>query len=125
MSAKQKAKHITDSIAKTLTPEGSSLDAAPTSPDLLGAWEGGTQALKGANNWVSAKSRGSRTASTKNTPGIDYPSRIEAKHQKDYVAPLKIEESDNVPCSDCEFESSVHSSHEHEGVYSDVPTSTE
>ena len=46
MTAKQKAKHITDSAAKILTPtSGSSLDAAEPTPDGLGAWEGGIAAL--------------------------------------------------------------------------------
>ena len=65
----------------------SELEAAEPTPDGLGAWQGGTAALKGANNWVSLKSRASRTASAKNTPGIDYPSKINETHQKDYIAP--------------------------------------
>lgn len=54
----------------------SELIAAEPTPDGLGAWEGGTGALKGANNWVSLKSRASRTADAKNAPGIEYPSKV-------------------------------------------------
>ena len=97
MTAKQTAKHITDNAAKILTPtSGSSLDAAEPTPDGLGAWQGGIahRSLDGA------KAKPQRTGDTKNRPGIDYASKINETHQKGYVAPLKIEESDNVPCSD-------------------------
>jgi hypothetical protein len=39
------------------------------SPDGLGLWEGGPQELKSAPNWVALKSRATRTADWKNTPG--------------------------------------------------------
>ena len=87
MSAKQKAKHITDNAAKILTPtSGSSLDAAPTSPDCLGEWRGGIahRSLDGA------KAKPQRTGDTKNRPGIDYASKIGPEHQKDYVKPTPI-----------------------------------
>ena len=83
MSVKQKAKHNTDKIAKILTPTHSSLDAAPTSPDGLGAWQGGV--VRGAISGLKAKPQ--RTASAKNAPGIDYASKIGPEQQKGYVKP--------------------------------------
>lgn len=76
MTAKQKAKHLTDAAAKILTPEKSSLEAAEPTPDGLGPWEGGTAALKGANNWVSLKSRATRFADAKRAPGTEYAKKV-------------------------------------------------
>ena len=78
MSEKQRLKHIADKQPQPLA-EGSELDMAASTPDGLGIWSGGTQALKGERNWVSLKSRASRTADAKNAP-IEYPSKIEVKH---------------------------------------------
>ena len=91
MSEKQKAKHIADSEARQNAgivavygdPTKSELDAAPSSPDGLGAWQGGV--VRGAISGLKAKPQ--RTASTKNTPGIDYPSKIGPEQQKGYVKP--------------------------------------
>lgn len=66
MTEKQRQKHITDTVT-VLTPEGSSLDSAPTSPDGLGTWEGGL--AKGANNWVALKSHATNTGDAKNAHG--------------------------------------------------------
>jgi hypothetical protein len=49
-------------------------------------------------NWIGAKQHPTQFASNKDTPGTDYASRINETHQKGYVAPLLIVESDNVPC---------------------------
>jgi hypothetical protein len=68
MTEKQRLKHIADREPKPVT-EGSSLDAAKATPDGLGEWQGGIQALKGAINWVSRKSHPSRTGDFKRTSG--------------------------------------------------------
>ena len=81
MTAKQKAKHITDSIEKILTPtSGSSLDAAEPTPDGLGAWEGGIahRSIDGS------KAKPQRTGDTKNRPGIDYASKITHRQDRDF-----------------------------------------
>ena len=52
------------------------------------------------SQWVGQRQRPTQFASNKNAPSLDYPSKINETHQKDYVAPLLIEESDNVPCDD-------------------------
>ena len=85
MSEKQRAKHIMESVkAKDIYPNGfsvgSSLDVAPSSPDGLGAWEGG----KVHCSIDGAKAKPQRTGSAKNTPGIDYASKITQRHQKDF-----------------------------------------
>jgi len=90
MSAKQKAKHNEEHIVKILTPEVSELTPAEPTPDGLGEWQGGITALKGAPNWVSLKSHATRTASAKNTPGTDYPSKINATHQKVEDVPTSL-----------------------------------
>lgn len=79
MTAKQTAKHIADRQPQPYVEKPAF--AEPT-PDGLGAWEGGTAALKGSRSWVSEKSHASRTADAKNTPGIDYASKIGPEHQK-------------------------------------------
>ena len=79
-------------VAKLIA--GSSLDAAEPTPDGLGTWLGGRAELKGAGNWVALKSHATRTADGKNAHGTN--SHIPAHS----VAPLKIEESDNIPCDD-------------------------
>jgi hypothetical protein len=79
MSEKQKLKHIADRQPKTVA-EGSSLDAAAPTPDGLGEWQGGIahRSIDGA------KAKAQRTGDAKNTPGIDYPSKINETHQKKY-----------------------------------------
>ena len=72
MTQRQKDKHHAEKFAVCKLVEGSSLDEAAESPDGLGAWEGGTAALKGSRTWVSENSHPSRTADAKNAPGIDY-----------------------------------------------------
>ena len=83
MSAKQKAKHIADRQPKFLVNTTESLEGAEPTPDGLGAWEGGIahRSLDGA------KAKPQRTGDTKNTPGIDYASKINETHQKGYVKP--------------------------------------
>jgi len=75
-------KHHAAKFAVCKLVETSELDAAASTPDGLGTWEGGTAALKGAPNWVSLKSRATRFADAKRAPGIDYASKINASHQK-------------------------------------------
>lgn len=114
MSEAQRLKHIADRMPQQLT-KASELDAAEPTPDGLGTWEGGPVTLKGANNWVSQKSHAARTADTKNTPGTDYASKLtpesfcvpgfEGCKATDprcphFASPLKLEESDNIPCGD-------------------------
>jgi hypothetical protein len=57
-----------------------------TSPDKLGEWKGGTQALKGEKNWVGLKSKPTRTADRKNTPSRissdDYEKSVDFYHGK-------------------------------------------
>ena len=83
MSAKQKAKHIADRQPKFLVNTTESLEGAEPTPDWLGAWQGGIahRSLDGA------KAKPQRTGDTKNTPGIDYASKIGPEHQKGYVKP--------------------------------------
>jgi hypothetical protein len=50
------------------------------------------------SQWVGQRQRPTQFASNKNAPSLDYPSKINETHQKGYVAPLLIEESDNAPC---------------------------
>ena len=102
MTDKQRAKHNTDNAARILTPtSGSSLDTAEPTPDGLGTWLGGRAELKGAGNWVDLKSHATRTADAKNAHGsnshIPAPPITEANQK---VAPLLIEESDNIPCGE-------------------------
>ena len=84
MSAKQKAKHIADREATEAAYNSLNVPVAvgPT-PDGLGLWEGGIahRSLDGA------KAKPQRTGDRKNTPGIDYPSKINETHQKGYVKP--------------------------------------
>ena len=84
MSEKQKAKHIADREAAEAAYNSLNVPAVvePT-PDGLGAWQGGV--VRGAISGLKAKAQ--RTASTKNTPGIDYPSKIGPEQQKGYVKP--------------------------------------
>ena len=87
MSEKQRLKHIADRQPKFLINK-SELDAAPTSPDGLGAWEGGIAALKSPTLGLKAKAQ--RTGDAKNTPGTDYASKINETHQKGYVKPTPV-----------------------------------
>lgn len=85
MSEKQRAKHIMESVkAKNIYPNGfsvgSSLDAAAPTPDGLGAWNGG-KVHRGIDG---AKAKPQRTGSAKNTPGIDYASKITHRQDKDF-----------------------------------------
>jgi hypothetical protein len=83
MTAKQKAKHITDSAAQILHAHSCLSPADPT-PDGLGEWRGGTQALKSSNRWVAEKSHSNCTGDAKNTPGIDYASKITHRQDADF-----------------------------------------
>lgn len=102
MSEKQRLKHIADREAEKAVPEwlpiSSSLLGVEPTADGLGQWNGGRSELKGVNNWVNLKSKPNQSADLKHAPGTDYPSKIGPEQQKDYVAPLLVEESDNVPC---------------------------
>jgi hypothetical protein len=55
------------------------------------------------NQWLNQKMRPTQFNSRKNKPSLDYASKINETHQKDYVAPLKIEESDNIPCDNRDY----------------------
>lgn len=45
------------------------MEAQFDSPDKLGLWEGGPQAMKGEKNWVSQKTSPTRTADRKDESG--------------------------------------------------------
>lgn len=99
MTIKQKLQHLAD---KQPQPYVEPVTIGPT-PDGLGLWEGGPNELKGAKNWVSLKSRPTRTGDFKNTPGKSGSQIVERstdyfKQGNNTVAPLKIEEVDNIPC---------------------------
>jgi len=101
MTIKQKAKHQAEKFAVATLVKNINLG---TTPDGLGLWEGGPNELKGAKNWVSLKSHPTCTGDFKNTPGKASSEIVE--RSADYfkqgnntnVAPLKIEEADNIPC---------------------------
>lgn len=86
MSEKQRLKHIADREAaqNPVVTEGSSLAGAEPTPDGLGTWEGGTAALKGSKTWVSEKSHSQRTGDSKNTPSLDYASKITHRQDADF-----------------------------------------
>jgi hypothetical protein len=86
MTTKQKTKHHAAKFAVCKLVEGSSLDAAGPTPDGLGAWMGGGIAHRSIDG---AKAKSQRTGDTKNRPGIDYPSKINETHQKEYNANSK------------------------------------
>jgi hypothetical protein len=98
VSEKQKAKHIADSEARQNAgivavygdPTKSELDAAPSSPDGLGAWQGGV--VRGALSGLKAKPQ--RTGDAKNTPGIDYASKITHRQDRDFNEVRVIENGD-------------------------------
>lgn len=79
MSDKQILKHAADRTAERKAneaaesnpymPVASSLDGAEATPDALGEWRGGAAELKGANNWVSLKSRPTSFGDDKNEHG--------------------------------------------------------
>ena len=75
MTAKQTAKHIADRQPQPYVEKPAF--AEPT-PDGLGAWEGGLahRSIDGA------KAKPQRTGDRKNTPGIDYASKINETHQQ-------------------------------------------
>lgn len=82
MTLKQSTKHDTDRIiaeAKAIG-IGSSLDAAEPTPDGLGAWQGG----KAHRSIDGAKAKPQRTGDTKNTPGIDYATKITHRQDQDF-----------------------------------------
>ena len=84
MSAKQKLKHITDRIVPAIDSiAANSLDAAESTPDGLGEWQGGIAALKSPTLGLKAKAQ--RTGDVKNTPGTDYPSKITHRQDKDFT----------------------------------------
>jgi hypothetical protein len=86
MTQKQQDKHIADNAAEQQQLlEGTEKPTAEPTPDGLGNWEGGLAALKGSNRWVAEKEHTSRTGDTKNKPGIDYPSKITQRQQKDFT----------------------------------------
>ena len=81
MSEKQKAKHLADREAAEAAYNSLNVPAVvgPT-PDGLGLWEGGI-----AHSSIDGhKAKAQRTGDTKNTPGTDYPSKINETHQKKY-----------------------------------------
>ena len=82
MSDKQRLKHLADRQPKPVA-EGSSLDAAASTPDGLGEWQGGIA----PRSIDGAKAKAQRTGDVKNTPGTDYASKINETHQKGYVKP--------------------------------------
>ena len=88
MSEKQRLKHIADREALAAVseyfPVASSLHGAETTVDGLGAYEGGRTEIKGSNRWVAEKSRSTRTASAKNTPGTDYATKITHRQDADF-----------------------------------------
>jgi hypothetical protein len=81
MTQKQHDKHILDKQLTVSDGTQSELTAAEPTPDGLGTWEGGRTALKGAPNWVSLKSKPSRTADSKRAPGIDYPAKVKKQEE--------------------------------------------
>jgi hypothetical protein len=99
MTIQQKLQHIADKQPQPYT-EPVTIESTP---DGLGLWEGGREELKGAKNWVSLKSHPTRTGDFKNTPGKASSQIVERstdyfKQGNNTVAPLKIEEVDNIPC---------------------------
>ena len=80
MTAKQRLKHIADNTPAPTDGTQSELTAAEPTPDGLGAWEGG----KTHGSIDGHKAKAQRTGDTKNTPGTDYPSKINETHQKKY-----------------------------------------
>lgn len=90
MSEKQRLKHIADREPKPFA-EGSSLDASEPTPDRLGEWQGGIQ--KSPTFGLRAKPQ--RTGDIKNTPGIDYPSKITHRQDRDFNE-VHVEENGDV-----------------------------
>lgn len=85
MSEKQRLKHIADNKAEqALLLYGTDKPEAEPTPDGLGKWEGGTQALKGSNRWVSERSHAQRTGDSKNAPSLDYTSKITHRQDADF-----------------------------------------
>jgi hypothetical protein len=80
MTQKQHDKHHAAKFAVCTLVEGSSLDAAEPTPDGLGAWEGG----KAHRSIDGAKAKPQRTGDAKNTPGIDYASKITHRQDADF-----------------------------------------
>jgi hypothetical protein len=75
----QKLKHIADRAAELAAYNAEGAPSEP-SPDNLGAWNGG----KAHRSIDGAKAKPQRTGDTKNTPGIDYASKINASHQREF-----------------------------------------
>jgi hypothetical protein len=91
VSEKQKAKHIADREAAEAAYNSLNVPAVvePT-PDGLGAWQGGV--VRGAISGLKAKAQ--RTGDAKNTPGIDYPSKITHRQDRDFNEVRVIENGD-------------------------------
>jgi len=95
MTLKQHDKHLLrGQYLEEMTSNGSILDAAGPTPDGLGTWEGGPVALKGSPRWVAEKSHSSRTGNAKNTPGIDYATKITHRQDADFSEVRVIENGD-------------------------------
>jgi hypothetical protein len=96
MSETQRLKHIADAAATLAEHNSLNTSAEPeTTPDGLGQWEGGTAALKGSRTWVSEKSHATRTADSKNAPGLDYPTKITHRQDADFAV-IHMEENGDV-----------------------------
>jgi hypothetical protein len=80
MSEAQRLKHIADREPKFLVNTTESLEGAAPTPDGLGSWNGG----KAHRSIDGAKAKPQRTGDTKNKPGIDYASKINASHQREF-----------------------------------------
>lgn len=88
MTQKQHDKHIADREARQNAgiaaacgdSNKSTLDAAPSTPDGLGPWEGGVS-HRGIDG---AKAKPQRTGDRKNAPGTDYPSKITHRQDQDF-----------------------------------------
>src|ERR1700678_2872436 len=83
MTQKQHAKHIADAMPQPLL-RATELEPVEPTPDGLGTWEGGKEALKGSRSWVSEKSHASRTGDTKNKPGTDYATKVTHRQDADF-----------------------------------------
>ena len=81
MTQAQKDKHIADRMPQLLT-SVTELEAADPTPDGLGPWKGGRAELKSPT--FGLKARPQRTADAKRAPGIDYASKINATHQREF-----------------------------------------
>jgi hypothetical protein len=92
MTAKQTAKHIADHEAEDAAYNSLNVVAViePT-PDGLGLWEGGVTHLSIDRH----KAKPQRTGDTKNKPGIDYPTKITHRQDRDFNE-IHVEENGDV-----------------------------